>query len=557
MKNILLYSFIGIFCFTIGFFGILSLTKEDTEEVFNEESVEDTEEVDFVRYLKSVGLEPEEYIDNYTEIEEIEENKKEEKEEKKKKKIKRKKQKFYIDNVDVTGSETVEDAVQILESTFPVDKAIFEIYIESDLYKVTFEDLGLSYDFEGAIYEALENTTDEIVKVEAEIKYTDESIYKIIDFVKENYEEDLGRDEIVLQNGEFIVSNESVGYKLDEEEAYKKIKNALDSGRQSVDLSLQETNNSEMLEDINDYMTVIGSYTTYYSGSSDGRITNLKVASDSLNGTVVYPDEVFSTNDNFAPYTEEKGYATGSVIVDGQLVDGIGGGVCQVSSTLYNALLYAELEIVERYNHSLKVGYLDYGFDAVLASTYKDLKFRNNTSKPVYIESYVGNGEVTVNIYGEEIHNPNRNLKFTNELVNTIEPEPPIVIENDDMFEGEEIVEITPLNGYEYNVYKHVYDGDTLISTELVDTSYYRSRQEQKVVGTKPIEQDEQTVFNEEELNSNDIDITTNDVNNNDDNLIITEEDIVEDFNDEALVANNEEKEEILVENDLQPNPIQ
>ena len=163
--------------------------------------------------------------------------------------------------------------------------------------------------------------------------------------------------------------------------------------------------------------------------------------------------------------------------------------MCQVSSTLYNAVLYSELDVVERQNHSLKVGYLDYGYDATLAGDYIDFKFKNSTNYPVYVESYLTDNQVICNIYGYEERPANRKLKFENMLVDVIEQGPKVIKETDELPEGEERVEVKPLKGYKYKLYKLVYVDDKLQEKVLVNNSYYKPRAEEVLIGTKKVEQ--------------------------------------------------------------------
>ncbi|MDE6182567.1 MAG: VanW family protein, partial [Eubacteriales bacterium] len=240
-------------------------------------------------------------------------------------------------------------------------------------------------------------------------------------------------------------------------------------------------------EDLKMIKNKLGGFTTNYTGAStEGRVINMKIAASKINGTILYPGEVFSTNEKFGPTTQANGYKPAKTIIDGKFVDEFGGGVCQISSTLYNAVLYSELEIVERRNHSLKVGYLDYGYDATLAGNYIDLKFKNSTKYPIYIESYLTNNQVICNIYGYDERPQNREIKFQNALVQKIEPGPRVVKETDTLPEGEEKVEVKPLTGYKYKLYKLVYQDGKLTDKILVNDSYYRPRAEEVLVGTNP-----------------------------------------------------------------------
>lgn len=146
--------------------------------------------------------------------------------------------------------------------------------------------------------------------------------------------------------------------------------------------------------------TVIGEFTTFYTGAAGGRVQNIKAGAEKLHETVVLPGEEFSVATALLPFTEENGYASGGTYIDGQLSESIGGGVCQLSTTLYNALLQTKLNITMRYPHSMPVGYVELGRDAAIAGDYKDLRFVNNTRVPVVILCETKGEKVTVTLYG-------------------------------------------------------------------------------------------------------------------------------------------------------------
>lgn len=143
----------------------------------------------------------------------------------------------------------------------------------------------------------------------------------------------------------------------------------------------------------------IGSFRTWISGSG-GRVTNIILATASLNNCLLLPGEVFSFNKANGPRTAERGYRHAPVIVGGAVVPGLGGGVCQVSTTLYNAVLRAGLEVVERYPHSRPVGYVPPGMDATVADSL-DFKFRNSTDRPILIRSSNWGGSIDIRIWQE------------------------------------------------------------------------------------------------------------------------------------------------------------
>ena len=168
---------------------------------------------------------------------------------------------------------------------------------------------------------------------------------------------------------------------------------------------------------------LLGTYTTNYSFSAWGRGKNVENGTAKMNGIVVYPGDVFSVYENVTPFTKENGYELAGSFSNGETVQTYGGGICQVVTTLYQAVLQAELEVVERFNHSMIVGYTPLGGDAAISGTYKDFKFRNNTDTPVFLETYCKNGNIVINIYGVETRPDNRKVIYESETISETDPD--------------------------------------------------------------------------------------------------------------------------------------
>jgi len=145
---------------------------------------------------------------------------------------------------------------------------------------------------------------------------------------------------------------------------------------------------------------VMGEFTTKFTAKPKSRNENIRLAAKSLKGVVVQPGEVFSYNDTIGPTTKANGYQRAQVFVSGKKSYGYGGGVCQVSSTLFNAAEKAGMEIVERHKHSLPVTYVPKGKDAATSHGSVDFRFKNTKPHPVMIESSVSETSVTLKIVG-------------------------------------------------------------------------------------------------------------------------------------------------------------
>ncbi len=151
-------------------------------------------------------------------------------------------------------------------------------------------------------------------------------------------------------------------------------------------------------------LTLRASFFTTYFSSCEERASNVALASSTINGTFLDVNEEFSFNKVVGDRTEKNGYKNAKIILGGKFVDGVGGGVCQVSTTLYNAVLLAGLRVTEYHPHSLQVSYVAPSFDAMVSSGSADLKFVNNTGSPLLIKCLAKNFKLTVEIYGEKMN---------------------------------------------------------------------------------------------------------------------------------------------------------
>lgn len=147
-------------------------------------------------------------------------------------------------------------------------------------------------------------------------------------------------------------------------------------------------------------MGLLSEFSTWYNAGEVDRSHNLSKAASKINTSVVLPGQIFSFNQTVGKRIVENGYRDAMVIVNGKFEPGLGGGICQVSSTLYNACLLAGLKIAERHNHALAVAYVPLGRDATVSYGIQDFRFQNNTASPIYIKSIAGGGKLSVTIYG-------------------------------------------------------------------------------------------------------------------------------------------------------------
>ena len=239
---------------------------------------------------------------------------------------------------------------------------------------------------------------------------------------------------IVRHGGQLILSEGLNGRALKVEDTAAAVAAAMndswDRNDLTVALTLEETAPTHTTEELSVIETELGSYSTNFAASSYNRVENIKNGASKIDETILYPGDVFSFTEKVAPFTSDNGYYLAGAYASGKTIDSMGGGICQVSSTLYNAVLRAELTILERTNHMMTVGYVPLGADATIAEPTIDFKFRNDYEYPVYIESYTYNGYVTVAVYGKETRPSNRTIEFESVTEQTITPPADVVTED-------------------------------------------------------------------------------------------------------------------------------
>lgn len=324
------------------------------------------------------------------------------------------------------------------------------INIDGESVAAVCSDLGFSYDEEIYIEEALAvgktgniwHRLKEMEKAESgEITFPLEAQIDeetLADFVKEqcsSYNIKMKNSRLKMKDGNLVATKSRTGREVQEEKTIAAIKAAIENADDDSDIVVEavvKTTEPEYTqEQVAECTDVLGSYSTSYSTWQTDRSSNISVASNYINGTMVYPGETFSTVKVIRDRTEANGYKAAPEYSSGKVVDGIGGGVCQVSTTLYNAVINAELEVVERSPHSMVVSYVDVSRDAAIAGDYKDFKFKNNLSYPIYIAGSAYGGTLSFKIYGYEEREAGREISFESEITETIEPGEEVVTEDE------------------------------------------------------------------------------------------------------------------------------
>ena len=228
---------------------------------------------------------------------------------------------------------------------------------------------------------------------------------------------------------------------------------------------------------------LLGTYKTYYNSSNKDRTTNLRLASNKIDGTVLMPGETFSYNKVVGERTIAAGYKEAPIYAGGKVVDGIGGGICQVSSTLYNAVIFANLDIVSRTNHRFVPSYVTAGRDATVVYGSIDFKFKNTRKYPIKIESSVSGGVAKVSIYGMK-EEKEYDVKIETKITGSI-PTKTVYEEDSTLPAGKEKVVQKGHKGTYSEAYKVVYYNGKVVSRTLLSKDKYSAMETIIKRGTK------------------------------------------------------------------------
>lgn len=204
----------------------------------------------------------------------------------------------------------------------------------------------------------------------------------------------------------------------------------------------------------------ISVFTTNFDPANAPRVSNIDQMASSIDGTIVKPGETFSLNDTTGPRTPERGYREAQIIVNGELVPGIGGGVCQVGTTLFNAAFFAGFPIAERSNHSLYISKYPLGRDATVNFGHQDLKFRNDTPYGFLLKAVVTSKALTINIYSSKL---GRTVEYTTSEKRSIKPPPTKYIDDPALPAGQEVVAEEGSPGFDVTVRRTVRDGQDVL----------------------------------------------------------------------------------------------
>lgn len=320
------------------------------------------------------------------------------------------------------------------------------------------------------------------INLTTDVTYDTEAVRKIVNEITAYVNRDPINAQILsfdYKTRTFSFSDDYPGIQVDSEMLYERIIAALDAGQQGaiVTTNLALTPASITKDDLTSDFSLIAAYTTDTTSESN-RNTNISLACQAINGTALLPGEVFSFNKATGERTTDKGYKSAGAIAAGQSIEEVGGGICQVSSTLFNAAARADLEIVERSPHAWPSTYVDRGEDATVNWPNLDFKFKNNTEAPIFIITYYNDRKMSAEIWGLALKD-GMTIDLESKVIRTIEPSIEVkYVQNPELPFGTSQTKVKSRTGYVVETYKVWYQNGQEVKRELLHTSTYNAYQQ-------------------------------------------------------------------------------
>lgn len=396
----------------------------------------------------------------------------------------------YIGGVNVSGM-TEEQATKAVEEKLGKGTGgNYTVKIGDETTTATAENFGMKWTNREVVHEAMEVAKGgnlikqykdkkdlQVEPKNFEVAYApnEQAVKTYVEKLAEEYNRDAEEGDITFANGYPEVTGGETGIAVNVDQSVSSIMKVLEGDGTELTVVAEVQKPSVTKEELSQVKDVLGTATTYY-GSSYERNTNVEVGASKINGTLIMPGETFSVTAAVTPFNADNGYYPAPSYESGQVVDTYGGGICQVSTTLYNAVLKAELQVDERHNHTMLVSYVDPSKDAAIAEGLMDFIFTNNTDAPIYIYGVGYQGTLNFTIYGHETRDPNRSISFRSETLSQTDASTNVkLVAKSDQNIGYLNQTQSAHQGLEAVLWKDIVNADGTTDTVQVNSSSYQA----------------------------------------------------------------------------------
>ncbi len=395
-----------------------------------------------------------------------------------------------IEQADVSWLSS-QDAQELVAKTIKQkhnEEKITLVYKDKK-WDFNLKDIGYSYLVENAVKQAyyIGRTGNIFHKVynalllsrngqllEVEVSYDREKVKEILTKVKKDIDSIGKNAEISYLNKKISFMKETLQRNLDVDRNLKLVENQLvKRDFADIELVVDELKPKVLYDEIKVIDRVISHYSTKFNTSDTNRTDNIKLACNRINNVILLPGEAFSMNKALGPRTLENGYKEAPIIFKNELVQGTGGGVCQVSSTLYNTVLLAGLDVIEREHHSMTLSYISPGRDATITEDSIDFRFVNNLDSPVCLQASVKGNTLNISMLGKK-RDDGLIFKLKSEVIKIYSPKPDIVTLDDTLQYGQKITERKAKKGIRVVLYREAYRDNKLQWRQKLTEDYYK-----------------------------------------------------------------------------------
>lgn len=402
----------------------------------------------------------------------------------------------FVDDIDISGCSRDEAVKLVRARVAQWDASTITVTDGADYsYTFTGTDIGFKWVNESVIDEAaaLGKSGDIVSRYmqltdlarqpkvyDLEYSVDNTLLSEIISSCAQEYDREAVNASLTRADGGFSITDGTAGRAINQTAAIEGITKYLtgewDGTPYTYNMEVDTLEPLGSYEDLSKVTDVLGTFTTSYSTSGSSRSANIANACGLINGTTLYPGEEFSTLDTITPFSEANGYFMAGSYLNGQVVDSLGGGICQVSTTLYNAVLLSELEVSERHCHSMIIGYVKPSMDAAIAeSSGKNFRFVNNTDYPIYIDGHTNSEkQITFTIYGVESRPSSHKVTYESEVLETTVPESDMVYTSASEGAGYSSGIQSAHIGYKARLWRNTYENGELVSRDEVNSSTYK-----------------------------------------------------------------------------------
>jgi len=349
-----------------------------------------------------------------------------------------------------------------IDYRFEVDKTVeqaFSIGREGNIFKRTFDAISLSRNG---------------LALDVGVSFSREKLRSKLEEIKKQCDTAAKNASVTYNGGKFEYTPGVPSRVLDVDTNLKLVENYLTKRDfRNIELVVEEKEPEITYEEVKNVNSVLSSFSTTFNSGDVNRTDNIKLACSRINNILLMPGDEFSMNRELGPRTYANGYKQAPIIFKNELVPGTGGGVCQVSSTLYNAGLLTGLKVTEREHHSMPLTYISPGRDATITESSIDFRFMNNLKYPVLINANVKGNKLNISILGRK-RDDGIEFRLKTKTVAVYKPKPEQIVLDQTLEPGRKVVERKAKNGIRVILYREAYKNGVLQWREKLNEDYYR-----------------------------------------------------------------------------------